>query len=91
MNIQEEIAKTAHELYMKSGCMPGRDLENWVEAERIVKSRLDGGQSRKKHSEPTVEEPVKKAASAPAAAKKTVDTKPMKAPAKRTAKPKKTV
>lgn len=35
----EEIKKKAQELYEKSGRKPGRDLENWLEAERIVKSK----------------------------------------------------
>jgi hypothetical protein len=39
MNLQEEIAKVAYELYLKSGCVPGRDSENWQEAERIVLTR----------------------------------------------------
>lgn len=93
MKLYDEIARTAHELYEKSGWIPGRDLENWIEAEKIVKSRLKGEQSHKKQSEESVEEPIKKAA--PADAKKAVEPKkaaePKKAPAKRTAKPKKTV
>ena len=32
------IAKKAYDLYVKSGCKPGRDLDNWVKAEKIVKS-----------------------------------------------------
>lgn len=36
MDLHEEIAKMAHELYIKSGCMEGRDRENWLEAERLV-------------------------------------------------------
>lgn len=32
-----EIRKKAQELYEKSGRKPGRDMENWLEAERIVK------------------------------------------------------
>jgi hypothetical protein len=39
MNLQEEIAKVARELYEKSGCIEGRDCENWLDAERIVLSR----------------------------------------------------
>lgn len=35
----EEIARVAHELYEKSGRVPGREIENWLEAERIVKAR----------------------------------------------------
>ena len=93
MKLHDEIAKTAHELYEKSGWIPGRDLENWIEAEKIVRSRLNGGPSPKKQSEQIIEEPIKK--SAPADVKKAVEPKkaagPKKAPAKRTANPKKTV
>ena len=31
------IAKKAYELYVKSGCKSGHDLDNWVKAEKIVK------------------------------------------------------
>lgn len=34
--LEEEIKQIAYEIYVKSGCIPGRDLENWLEAERIV-------------------------------------------------------
>jgi len=33
------IRKKAQELYEKSGRKEGRDMENWLEAERIVKSQ----------------------------------------------------
>jgi hypothetical protein len=42
MCLHDEIAKVAHELYEKSGRIPGRDLENWLEAERIVMERHKG-------------------------------------------------
>ena len=48
MNLQEEIAKVARELYEKSGRIEGRDRENWLDAERIVLSR---------HASQNVEEP----------------------------------
>ena len=35
-NLYEETVRTATELYEKSGCAEGRDLENWIEAEKIV-------------------------------------------------------
>lgn len=38
-NIGEEIAKVAYELWEKGGCLPGRDIENWLEAERVVMAR----------------------------------------------------
>ncbi|MCS7163608.1 MAG: DUF2934 domain-containing protein [Thermodesulfovibrio sp.] len=34
--LEEEIRQVAYEIYLRSGCIPGRDLENWLEAERIV-------------------------------------------------------
>jgi len=39
MKLYDEIAKIAHELYEKSGKAEGRDLDNWLEAERIVMAR----------------------------------------------------
>lgn len=38
MNLHEEISKVAYELYEKSGRV-GRDLENWLEAEKIVMAK----------------------------------------------------
>jgi hypothetical protein len=35
----EEIALSARQLYLHSGCQPGRDMEFWLEAER----QLNGG------------------------------------------------
>lgn len=37
-DISDLIAKKAYDLYVKSGCKPGRDLDNWVKAEKIVKA-----------------------------------------------------
>lgn len=36
MELHDEISKVAKELYEKSGRIEGRDLDNWLEAERIV-------------------------------------------------------
>jgi hypothetical protein len=33
---KNEIAQLAYELYVSSGCKEGRDLDNWLEAERIL-------------------------------------------------------
>jgi hypothetical protein len=38
VHLQNEIARVAYELYVKGGCLQGRDLEYWCEAERIVAS-----------------------------------------------------
>lgn len=105
MNLYDEIAKTAHELYVKSGCVSGRDLENWVEAERIVKARYGAEESPKKNPSVTTENIAgKKAApviakeapkkAEPVIAKEVAPPKkaaePKKTPAKRAAKTKKT-
>ena len=39
MRWYDEIAKLARELYEKSGRVEGRDLDNWLEAERIIMER----------------------------------------------------
>jgi hypothetical protein len=37
---QEQIALRAHEIWMKRGCRPGQDEQNWLEAERQLKTEL---------------------------------------------------
>jgi hypothetical protein len=39
VKLYDEIAKIAYELYEKSGRAEGRELDNWLEAERIVMAR----------------------------------------------------
>jgi hypothetical protein len=39
MDLRDEIANMAYELYKNSGCIEGRDEENWLEAERIILAR----------------------------------------------------
>jgi hypothetical protein len=39
MELYNEIAKVAQGLYEKSGRIEGRDLDNWLEAEKIVMAR----------------------------------------------------
>ena len=33
---EEQIRKKAYELFEKRGCQPGHELEDWIEAERLV-------------------------------------------------------
>ena len=40
MDLYDEIAKVAYELYERSGRIEVRELDNWLEAERIVMARL---------------------------------------------------
>jgi len=39
MNLHEEIARAAYELYERGGRLGGSDLDNWLEAEKIVRKR----------------------------------------------------
>ena len=36
-DISALVGKKAQEIYEKSGCKPGNDLQNWLEAEKIVR------------------------------------------------------
>lgn len=59
MNLHEEIAKVAYELYEKSGRIEGRDLDNWLEAEKIVMQRLsEQGSSEECLTESTTVEEI---------------------------------
>ena len=39
---QQEIAKVAYELFERRGRKAGHDVEDWLEAERIVSARRRG-------------------------------------------------
>jgi hypothetical protein len=41
----EQIASLACKLYMESGCKPGRDAENWLQAEQILRQQAQRPQS----------------------------------------------
>ena len=43
---QDEVAKVAYELFERRGRAHGHALEDWVEAERIVRQRQRNGNSR---------------------------------------------
>ncbi len=38
VDLRERIAKRAYELYMERGCRLGRDVEDWVDAEREIRA-----------------------------------------------------
>lgn len=35
-NKHHEIARLAYELYEKRGCSPGHEIDDWLEAERLI-------------------------------------------------------
>ena len=39
MKREDEIRNVAYELYERSGMIPGREVENWLKAEKIVMAR----------------------------------------------------
>ena len=83
MNLQEEIAKVAHELFERDGRRDGLDLEHWLEAEKIVKARHSKkGKAVAEPAKPVGKEAQKavskKSAPVKEAAKKTVRAKKAK-------------
>jgi hypothetical protein len=42
-SLQEEIERTAYDLYEQRGRIDGHDWEDWLEAERMVKQREEAG------------------------------------------------
>ena len=57
----EEIAARAEEIYRQSGCIPGRDLENWVRAENELKQRLESNGATATSKEKTATKATKAA------------------------------
>jgi len=66
MNERHEVERVAYELYQRDGCNPGRELDHWIEAEKIV-------QARKARTFITKSLQVKKAVSAAVTRKKVVE------------------
>ena len=56
MNLHDEIVAVAYELYVAGGCVPGRDLDNWLDAERIVLARHAGQEIEEPEEEDGPEE-----------------------------------
>jgi hypothetical protein len=54
-SLYTEISKVARELYEKSGRVGGRDLDNWLEAEKIVRLRYKEQERRKYERRPFVQ------------------------------------
>jgi len=47
VDLDDERRKLAYELYEKSGKIAGRDLDNWLEAEKIIIARQGGEKNPK--------------------------------------------
>ena len=46
MPTYQQIRDYAHHLYEESGCIPGRDLDNWLEAEACLMANIPPIHSR---------------------------------------------
>jgi hypothetical protein len=55
--IHDDIARDAYELYEKGGMVHGRDLDDWLGAEKIVMENRDRHAKEIKHEVYVVEEP----------------------------------
>ena len=69
MDIHEEIKKVAYELYGKSGRIRGREIENWLAAEKMIMARHAQNKRGIKAVAPVVNRTPKKAAVATKAQK----------------------
>ena len=43
---REDIARRAYELYTQRGCEPGKDIEDWVRAEKELASEVVAGPAK---------------------------------------------
>ncbi|MEO6002653.1 MAG: DUF2934 domain-containing protein [Opitutus sp.] len=44
----DEVRDYAYHLYVQSGCVPGRDLENWLDAQSCLEANIPQEQSHKR-------------------------------------------
>lgn len=58
--IEEEIRQVAYEIYIQNGCIPGRDMDNWLKAERIVLEKYGLIKMEESKKESEVKETTKK-------------------------------
>ncbi len=56
MNLHDEIAAVAYELYEARGCIAGRDLDDWLDAEQIVLARHAGQEIEEPEEEDSSQE-----------------------------------
>jgi hypothetical protein len=80
MNLHDEIAKVAYELFERDGRAHGKDREHWEEAERIVRARHAAAGA------PQAEPPTKQAAPPPKKTAAKPASEKAKPAARRTAK-----
>ncbi len=60
-DLYNEVAKVAYELHEKRGWTHGNDVQDWLEAEKIVLARKEKGTERTKSTKGSVVRKAKKA------------------------------
>jgi hypothetical protein len=55
MNLHDEIAAVAYELFEERGCIHGCDLDDWLNAERMVLARHAGQENEEPEEDDTSE------------------------------------
>jgi hypothetical protein len=60
MDHTQEIRDLAYEIYIESGCTEGRDLDNWLVAEKIITAKYEdpGVWEKPERQEAEVPEPA---------------------------------
>lgn len=48
-DLHEIIRRRAEEIYYRSGCVPGRDVENWAQAEKEIREGISARATRTTH------------------------------------------
>ena len=67
--LEEEIRRLAYELYEKGGRVPGKELENWLEAEKIILSKYASEKSEQEKAKKAEQKPKKRRPGRPKKAK----------------------
>lgn len=78
LDLHEEIAKLAYEIFEREGRVHGRDLDHWLEAERIVYSRYEAQWLSEKSQEESPKEKKKAKAKTTSTKAKTNNTEKTK-------------
>ncbi len=52
-NVHDEVAQVAYELFEKRGRVHGHELQDWLDAERIVSARSSKGTEKEKSGKST--------------------------------------
>ena len=84
-DLYDEIARLAYEIFERSGCCHGCDVEHWLEAEYIVVTRYTATEEKQREAGKAVAEKAPAKTDRTAAKKapaKTAKTGAQKAPAK---------